>query len=342
MPSNQTTVETKNMIITAITVAAAITAYFTIGSFFFTTESRTVTLVSHFGHLTGNTYTPGLHLKWPFAKVHHFDTEEQVDSVQSVPCGTMDGIMLEIPEIHIHNKLPADKARSAYLRAGSDYDKLWVFRQVKFFVGQKCTELTAEEAYLTKFNDFDEYLTNELKNYQKEKETGLIILKTKFRKPEAKNSDILDEFKKRAEAKAQRKALLAKEDTIKQENSNALKVAKGKNDLDAAQATAQEKIKTLALQAEISRRQQAAEAARIEGQINNLKEFEKAENQAKIEVESAKAKLKAMKFEAEWNKYLLTPEYIELERTKALKPTDKLYFGEQVGNIWKLLKNDKI
>jgi len=61
-----------------------------------------------------------------------------------------------------------------------------------------------------------------------------------------------------------------------------------------------------------------------------------------MQVESAKAKLEAMKFEAKGNIDLLTPEYIELQRTKALKPTDKLYFGEQVGNIWKLLKNDKI
>lgn len=267
-------------------------------------------------------------------------SEEQVDSVQNVQCGTIDGIQLEFPQIDVHNKLPANKACAAFLRAGEDYDQLWVFKLVQFFVAQKCTELTAEEAYLSKFNDFDEYLTNELRNYQIEKETGLIILKTKFYKPIAKNSNILDEFKKRAEAKAERKALLAQEDTIKQKNANALKVDKGQNDLTAAKAKAGQLVVTLGLEAEIERKQKTAEAARVEGQINNLKDLELAENTAKIKVENAKARLEEMKLEAEGNKELLTAEYRDNERTKALGKMNKAYYGDKIGDVFRL-KHEK-
>lgn len=332
--------ETKMLVGGAIALFSIIMAYFTVGSFLFTTQSRTVTLVTLFGKLDNYTYPPGLHFKNYFSRCHHMEVEEQVDSVKNVKCGTIDGVELEFPEIDVHNRLPAEYARNAYLRAGEDYDKLWVFRQIQFFVGQKCTELTAEQVYLTNFNDFDEYLTNELRKYQKEKETGLIILKTKFWKPIAKNSNILDEFKKRAEAKAKRKALLAMEDTIKQENANALKIDKGKNDLKAAAAAAEQSVKTKNQQANLKRIQEAAEAERIIGQINNIKKLELAQNNAKIKVEEAKANLENMKFEAEGYKKLLTPEFIKLQQIKELGKNSKIYYGADVGNVFNL-KNVK-
>ena len=168
--------ETKMLVCGAIALFSIIMAYFTVGSFLFTTQSRTVTLVTLFGKLDNYTYPPGLHFKNYFSTCHHMEVEEQVDSVKNVKCGTIDGVELEFPEIDVHNRLPAEYARNAYLRAGEDYDKLWVFRQIQFFVGQKCTELTAEQVYLTNFNDFDEYLTNELRKYQKEKETDEMLL----------------------------------------------------------------------------------------------------------------------------------------------------------------------
>lgn len=328
--------ERKMCITASLSLVLSIVAYYTLGSLLFTTQSRTVTLLTTFGQLHNITYKPGLHLKNYFAKTHHMEVEEQVDSVKHVKCGTFDGVELEFPEIDVHNQLPAEYAQNAFLRAGENYDQLWIFRLVQFFVAQKCTELTAEEAYLTKFNDFDEYLSNELRKYQKEKETGLVILKTKFYKPIAKNSNILDEFKKRAEAKAKRKALQAMEDTIKQENANALKVAAGKNDLKAAAASAEQTVETNNQQAKLKRNQQRAEAERIEGQTNNLKELELSQNKAKIQVEEARAKLETMKLEAEGNQKLLTSEFLELQKTKELGKNNKIFYGSDIGNVFRL------
>jgi hypothetical protein len=232
--------------------------------------------------------------------------------------------------------LPAQKAYGVFMRAGKDYDKLWIFKLVQFFVGQQCATRTAEEIFLTGFNDLDEGLMKDLVDYQADKQTGLVILKTKYYKPTAKNSAILNDFAKRAEAKAKRKALLAQEDTIKQENANAIKVAKGKNDLAAAKAKAEQLVVTLGLEAELERKQKAAEAARIEGQTVNLRELELAENKAKIQVEAAKAKLEAMKLEAIGNKELLTEPYLEKERTTALGKMNKVFYGPDVGKVFRL------
>lgn len=325
------------MCITAgVALVSIYLVYFTGSSFVFTTPQRHVTLLTDFGELQNTTYYPGWNFKYFYSNVNHVKTDEQVDYVLDVPCHTSDGIELWVPKVEVHNRLPDDKARSVFLRAGENYDQLWIFKLVHFFVAQKCNELTAEEAYLTKFNDFDEYLTYELSKYQIDKETGLVILKTKFQKMVAKNSNILDEFKKRAEAKAERKALLAQVETIEQKNTNERITDRGINTRAAAKAKAEQSVITLALEAELERKQKAAEAARIAGQTENLYKLEQAENKAKIQVEAAKAKLEATKLEAIGNKELLTEAYLEKERSTALGQMNKVYYGSDVDKVFRL------
>ena len=96
--------------------------------------------------------------------------------------------------------------------------------------------------------------------------------------------------------------MLAQEDTIKQENANALKKDKGVNDLAAAKAAAQEAVRTAALSAELERKHKAVEAARIEAKIQNLIELERAEKDASVRVKKAEAELKATELLAEGTK----------------------------------------
>lgn len=328
--------ETTTCIVAGVALVAILTLYSGLGSFVFTTPTHHVSFCNRFGAVFNQTYYPGIHWKDPFTTCDHIFAQEQVDSVKNVQCGTVDGIQLVFPQIDVHNILPADNAYGVYMRAGKDYDQLWIFKLVQFFVGQQCAIRTAENISLTGFNDLDEGLTADLTEYQVDKETGLFILKAKYHKPTALNSNILDEFKKRAEAKAKRKALVVEEDTIKQQNNNALKVAKGKNDLEAAKAAAGQRVETLALEADLERKQKAAEAARVEGQSNNLRELELAENKAKIQVEAAKAKLEAMKLEAAGNQKLLTKEYLEKERGANLGKLNKVFYGANIGDVFRL------
>jgi hypothetical protein len=297
-----------------------------------------VAFCNRFGAVFNQTFAPGLHLIGPFTNCDHLFVQEQVDSVKDVQCGTVDGIQLVFPQIDVHNILPRDKAHGVYMRAGKDYDKLWIFKLVQFFVGQQCATRTAEELYLTGFNDLDEGLTHDLSNYQENKGTGLLILKTKYHKPTAINSDILRDFAKRAENEALRKALKTKEETIKQENANALNKANGKNDLEAAKAAAEQRVKTLAMDAELTRKQKSAEASRIQGQINNVQSLEKAQNEAQINVALAIAKLEAVKLEAEGNTKLYTQDYKDVKQIEALGKLNKVFYGDAVKDVFRIHK----
>jgi hypothetical protein len=317
--------------------ACVILCYCTVGSFFFVTPSRHVSLCSRFGAVFNRTYTPGLYVKGPWTQCIPMFVQEQLDTVKNVQCGTLDGIQLEIPSIEIHNKLPADMAYSVYLRAGKDYDQLWVFKMVRFLVAQLCATQTAEQIALTHFNEQDDHLTRALREYQLELLTGLEIMVTKWSKPVSTNSDIIDQFGKRALAEAERTALMAQEAKIKQQNHNTLRKNDGVNALKAAEAKSAQMVMTLALDAQLLRDQKGAEAARIKGQTENLIQLEQAQASAEVKVKLADAMLEEMKRKAEGNEHLLTKEFIEWDRNNKLGLMSKVYYGPSVDKVFQPL-----
>ena len=68
-----------------------------------------------------------------------------------------------------------------------------------------------------------------------------------------------------------------------------------------------------------------------------MKELEKAENEAKIEVEAAKSELEATKLKAKGNKELLTPEYRDHARTGAITNNAKIYFGDAIRDVFPVM-----
>jgi len=99
-------------------------------------------------------------------------------------------------------------------------------------------------------------------------------------------------------------------------------------------------VETLALEAIITRKQLAAEAARIEGQTNNLKNLENAENEATIQVKAAEAQLKATKLQAEGNAKLHTKDYKDIKRIEALGNLNKVFYGPDVSSVFMPLQKD--
>tara|TARA_B100001093_G_scaffold278225_1_gene265949 strand:- start:393 stop:1280 length:888 start_codon:yes stop_codon:yes gene_type:complete len=259
-------------------------------AFYRITPPRHVTIFTRMGKVLDGYFEPGVRIQnYMFTSADDILVEEQQDIVRNVECGTKDGITLIFPQIEVHNKLPKNKAHATFKRYGADYDQLTIFKNVKFFVGQICAELSAEEVYLTKYNSLDEELRKELSVYQVNMDTGIEILKVKFYKPIAKDSNILKQFQRRAEGEAERQALLAEQEKILQENQNAL-----------SEATGKEEIKTAKNTARLER-----EKAEAEAKAHNILTLKKAEAEG-------------IKILAEANKMKLTPEYLEFQAINAM------------------------
>ena len=314
----------------AVIVALVATQAF---SLFHITPPRHVTVSVRLGKVLETVTGPGLSWKTPLTSSWDMLVEEQVDSVQMVECGTKDGITLVFPRIDVHNILPRSKAREMFLRFDHDYDQLTIFKNVKFFTGQICATMTAEEVFLTQFNQLDEQLQELLVKYQTEKVTGIDITKVKFYKPQARNSNILIEFQKRAESEAERQALVAANERIAQENANMIKAAKGQNDLVTA--------KELAV---LQRDLEAKKNEKEKQAIDLLMKKEAAEARAKvIEIEAAaeasrirligKAKADALLGEAEANEKLLTAAYLQKHQQESISQNAKLIIGNDIPKL---------
>lgn len=318
---------------------ALITAYFTLGSFLFIVPARHAGVCKRWGHVFNQTWRPGLYLKHPFTSCDYLRTDEQVDSVFNLQCDTNDAATLIWPRVDVHNRLPFEYVLPVYKQYGKDYDIILINKLISKIMIKICANTTVEKLYLLDFNDVDDKLTDELQLYNNKKKSGLEILMALFReKPNEKGEGkIIQSFKKRAETKAKKEALKEEEATIQQQTKNQQLVIDGENKVKAANAEAEQRVITAALTAELLRKQQAAESARVEGQINNLKELEKAENEAKILVEAAKAKLEEMKLEAKGNKELLTVEYRDHARTRAITNNAKIYFGDAIRDVYPVM-----
>lgn len=259
--------------------------------FYHVTPNRYVTIFTRMGHVLDGYSEPGMHVRnWIFTRADDILVEEQQDTVPDVQCGTRDGITLIFPRIAVHNKLPKEKVHATFKRYGPDYDQLTIFKNVRFFVGQICADLTAEEGYLTKYNSLDEKLQNELIQYQKKMDTGIEILKVKFYKPLAKDSQILKQFQRRAEGEAERQALLAEQEKILQENQNALSEARGREAIETAKNTAR-----------LER-----EKAEAEAKAHNILTLKRAEAEG-------------VKILAEANQLKYTPAYLENQAIDAMR-----------------------
>ena len=342
MPVQSTHTNSTRMYMTGgVVFLALITAYFTLGSFLFIVPARHAGVCKRWGHVFNQTWRPGLYLKHPFSSCDYLRIDEQVDSVFNLQCDTNDAATLIWPRVDVHNRLPFEYVLPVYKQYGKDYDIILINKLISKIMIKICANTTVEKLYLWDFNDVDDKLTDELQLYNDKKMTGLNILMALFReKPHEKGEGkIITSFKKRAETKAKKEALKEEEATIQQQTKNQQLVIDGQNKVKAANAEAEQRVITAALTAELLRKQQAAESARITGQISNVQALELAENKAKMVVKAANAKLEQMELEAKGNKKLLTKEYLEKERDANLGKMNKVFYGPNVKDVFHLNKD---
>jgi len=263
---------------------------------------------------------PGTSLKSPLTTSHDMYTEVQTDCIREVLCGTSDGITLIIPSVCVVNRLPPDKAREVFLRYGPDYDQQTIFKNGRSMISERCSDRSAENIYFKEFKNLDKWLTDDLTEFQNEKKTGIEIVRVRIdSKPYAKESDIVKNFQKRAEHVAETKTLIEAAKKIDQENQNALKTAEGVK-------LVEEKKNMARLERELQNKENDFKKQEIDLKMIKLKAESEA-NKLKIE---GKAKSDIIILEAEANKKLLTPEYLQREQYKSMLGNSKMIIGNHI------------
>jgi len=268
------------------------------------------------GALLQSISQPGFHLMFPFLTTYRsIQSTLQTDEVKNVPCGTSGGVMIYFDRIEVVNVLSASAVHDIVKNYTADYDKPLIFDKVHHELNQFCSAHNLQEVYIDLFDQIDENLKNALQADLTTQAPGLRVLSVRVTKPK-----IPDSIKKNYELmEAEKTQLListARQKVVEKEAETARKKAVIEAEKEAHVARIQ-----------YERKVQEKES------IRQIEEIEDAIHLAKEKSKTDAEFYKVLK-EAEANRLLFTPEYLELKKYEAAAANRKVYFGPQLPNIY--------
>uniref|UniRef100_A0A671LPJ8 Erlin-1 n=1 Tax=Sinocyclocheilus anshuiensis TaxID=1608454 RepID=A0A671LPJ8_9TELE len=251
---------------------------------------------------------PGYHIMLPFITSYRsVQTTLQTDEIKNVPCGTSGGVMIYFDRIEVVNMLVPSAVLDIVKNYTADYDKTVIFNKIHHELNQFCSSLICQTVYLN--------LKTELQKDLNVMAPGLTIQAVRVTKPKIpeairRNYELMEAEKTRLLITAQTQKVVEKEAETERKKAiiEAQKVAQ------VAEIHFQQKVMEKETEKKISEIEDAAFLAR-----------ERARADAEYYT--------AAKF-AEANRLKLTPEYLELMKYQAIAANSKIYFGQDIPNMF--------
>uniref|UniRef100_A0A671LKW9 Erlin-1 n=1 Tax=Sinocyclocheilus anshuiensis TaxID=1608454 RepID=A0A671LKW9_9TELE len=245
---------------------------------------------------------PGYHIMLPFITSYRsVQTTLQTDEIKNVPCGTSGGVMIYFDRIEVVNMLVPSAVLDIVKNYTADYDKTVIFNKIHHELNQFCSSLICQTVYLN--------LKTELQKDLNVMAPGLTIqvflIKISLAFIICREAE-----KTRLLITAQTQKVVEKEAETERKKAiiEAQKVAQ------VAEIHFQQKVMEKETEKKISEIEDAAFLAR-----------ERARADAEYYT--------AAKF-AEANRLKLTPEYLELMKYQAIAANSKIYFGQDIPNMF--------
>lgn len=193
----------------------------------------------------------------------------------------------------------------------ADYDKTLIFNKVHHELNQFCSIHTLHEVYIDLFDQIDENLKQALQRDLNEMAPGLTIQAVRVTKPKIpevirKNYELMEGEKTKLLISTQHQKVVEKD--AETERKRAIIVA---------QKEAQ--VAKIQFEQKIMEKESLQRIAQIEDEMHVARQKS-----------HANAEYYKLKQQAEVNKLLYTPEYLELKKYESLAQNSKVYFGDKI------------
>jgi len=259
---------------------------------------------------------PGYHMMIPFiTSVRNVQTTLQTDEVKNVPCGTSGGVMIYFDRIEVVNVLQYNAVYDIVKNFTADYDKPLIFDKVHHELNQFCSVHNLQEVYIELFDQIDENLKVALQRDLTEMAPGLRVHSVRVTKPKIpeairKNYELMEAEKTKLLISTQRQRVVEKDAETERkkaviEAEKEAQVAKIKYDQNLAERESKQKME------------------KIDDEIHLAKEKSRTD-----------AEYYKIAKQAEANKALITPEYLDLKRIEAIGSNNKVYFGSDIPKMF--------
>uniref|UniRef100_A0A671XSI0 ER lipid raft associated 2 n=1 Tax=Sparus aurata TaxID=8175 RepID=A0A671XSI0_SPAAU len=268
------------------------------------------------GALLTTTSSPGFHLMLPFITTYKsVQTTIQTDEVKNVPCGTSGGVMIYFDRIEVVNYLVPSAVFDIVRNFTADYDKALIFNKVHHELNQFCSVHSLQEVYIGLFDQIDENLKLTLQEDLTNMAPGLIIQAVRVTKPNIpesirRNYELMESEKTKLLISQQTQKVVEKE----AETERIKAVIEAEKVAQVAEIKFGQKVMEKETEKRISQIEDGAFLAR-----------EKAR---------ADAEFYTAQRVAEANKIKLTPEYLQLMKYKAIAANSKIYFGNDIPQMF--------
>jgi regulator of protease activity HflC (stomatin/prohibitin superfamily) len=260
------------------------------------------------GELLNTTGESGMNWRFPIAtSSHEVSFTVQTDSVENVPCGTASGVLINFAKIEVVNRLNKHLLLDTIRNYTVNYDKTWIYDKIHHEVNQFCSKHTLQEVYITRFEQLDDRLAEQLRIDLGTWAPGIEIISVRVTKPVVP-THILQKFEQ-VEAEATNLQIASKQQMVEKVSSETKQIQ--------ATMMAQQESSVAGIQ-----NQQAIDKKQAELAIQEI-ENKKAQT-------VADTKLYESEQLAKGNDILLTDRYLKLKEIEALGSIQRIYYGEKV------------
>jgi len=259
---------------------------------------------------------PGYNVKMPFiTSFAEVQTTVQTDSIRSIPCGTSGGVLIHFATVEVVNQLEKKHVFQTIKNYTVDYDKTWIFDKIHHEINQFCSKHTLQEVYIDMFDTLDESLLEALQKDCDKYAPGIRIIAVRVTKPVIPES--IRQNYEQMEAEKTKLLIATQHQRV-------------------VEKEAETRRKKATIEAEQEKEVSAIKMSRQVQEQRSTQEIEVMQNE--IHLAREKAITDAIHYkaqqEAEANRLLLTPSYLELERIKGLAKNTKVYFGDSIPKMF--------
>lgn len=268
------------------------------------------------GGALGKTITnPGFHFKMPI--ITHFEPIQvtlQTDLVRDIPCGTKGGVMTNFEKIEVVNRLHKDYVYETLLNYGVQYDYTWIYDKIHHEINQFCSAHSLQQVYIDMFDQIDEKMKDALQADCTRYAPGIEIISVRVTKPTIPDS-IRRNFVQMEEERTKVLIAIEKQKVAEKEAETQKKIAISEAEKHAHVSKIQMEQKLM--EKDSTRRQEEISNAIYLAREKSL----------------ADANFYRTIKEAEANKLMLTPQFLELKFIEAIANNSKIYYGNKVPNM---------
>ncbi|XP_060602832.1 LOW QUALITY PROTEIN: erlin-1-like [Ruditapes philippinarum] len=268
------------------------------------------------GALLSSVSSPGYHFMVPFiTSFRSVQTTLQTDEVKNVPCGTSGGVIIYFDRVEVVNKLAESSVHDMVKNYTADYDRTLIYNKIHHELNQFCSVHNLQEVYIDLFDKIDENLKESLQEDLTDNAPGLTVHSVRVTKPKIpeqirKNYEMMEAEKTKLLIAVQKQRVIEKE----AETDRKKAIIEAEKNASVAKIEWEQKV-------------MEKESEKRMSQIEDLTHLAK-------EKARADANFYRVQREAEANKMILTPMYLEMLKQRALSENTKIYFGNNIPDIF--------